>query len=69
MLTSYQGDSEEAAIVEQKNGGIDFENDVGGEDEGRGHQQNLGDQKRQRGNWYEDLKQTNHRKVGLPEER
>ena len=65
----HQGNPEEAAIVEEKNRRIDFENNVGGEDERRGHQQNLGDQQRQRGNWYEDLEQTNHRKVGLPEER
>ena len=59
-----QGNPEEAAVVQEKDGGIDFENDVRREDECRGHQQNLGDQERQRANWYKDLKQTNHRRAG-----
>ena len=61
----HQCDAGEAAIVKQKDGGVDFEDEVGRENERRGDQQNLGDQQRQRANWYEDLKQTNHRWVGL----
>ena len=65
----HQGNAGEAAIVKQEDGGVDFEDQVGGEDERRGDQQDLGDQQRQRANWYKDLEQTNHRWVGYANER
>ena len=56
----HQEDAHQAAVVEQKNRGIDFQHQVGSQNKCRRDQQDLGSEKRQRANRDEDAKEANH---------
>ncbi len=56
----HQGNAQPAAVVEQENGRIHLQAQIGRQDERRRHQHNFRQQKGERSDWYEYLEQTNH---------
>ena len=61
----HQHNPAQTALIHEVDGGIDLENEVGGEDERRGDKQNLRHQERQSADWYKHLEQADHRRAGL----